>query len=147
MRWHPLWFSGLRCHEVTRIPGRSHGPRHDVLSLFSGNCILGCYFQAIRDGVVVIRIGLALHLVRFQCQFSFFKRGLCRLEHLVHLVAEVSPGAKKGSTAPYSRAELVMPPQIEAKQVAGTALYAAKAVLNGRFDDVKHLLVDNFLKK
>lgn len=46
-----------------------------------------------------------------------------------------------------SRAELVMPPQIEAKQVAGTALYAAKAVLNGRFDDVKHLLVDNFLKK
>ncbi|MDU1660884.1 MAG: thiamine pyrophosphate-dependent enzyme, partial [Stenotrophomonas maltophilia] len=32
-----------------------------------------------------------------------------------------------------SRAELVMPPQIEAKQVAGTALYAAKAVLNGRF--------------
>ncbi len=40
-----------------------------------------------------------------------------------------------------------MPPQIEAKQVAGTALYAAKAVLNGRFDDVKHLLVDNFLKK
>ena len=46
-----------------------------------------------------------------------------------------------------SRAELVMPPQIEAKRVAGTALYAAKAVLNGRFDDVKHLLVDNFLKK
>ncbi|WP_298091807.1 type I-E CRISPR-associated protein Cas7/Cse4/CasC [uncultured Sphingomonas sp.] len=30
------------------------------------------------------------------------------VEHLVHLVAEVSPGAKKGSTAPYSRAELVM---------------------------------------
>jgi pyruvate dehydrogenase (quinone) len=46
-----------------------------------------------------------------------------------------------------SRAELVMPPQIEAKQVAGTALYAAKAVLSGRIDDVKHLLVDNFLKK
>ncbi|XFC40236.1 thiamine pyrophosphate-dependent enzyme [Stenotrophomonas indicatrix] len=46
-----------------------------------------------------------------------------------------------------SRAELVMPPQIEAKQVAGTALYAAKAVLSGRIDDVKHLLVDNLLKK
>ena len=46
-----------------------------------------------------------------------------------------------------SPTELVMPPQVEAKQVAGTALYAAKAVLNGRFDDVKHLLVDNFLKK
>lgn len=30
------------------------------------------------------------------------------VENLVWLVAEVSPGAKKGSTAPYSRAELVM---------------------------------------
>ncbi len=37
-------------------------------------------------------------------------RGLAAqvVEHLVHLVAEVSPGAKKGSTAPYSRAELVL---------------------------------------
>ena len=30
------------------------------------------------------------------------------VEHLLWLVAEVSPGAKKGSTAPYSRAELVL---------------------------------------
>lgn len=30
------------------------------------------------------------------------------VENLVHLVAEISPGAKKGSTAPYSRAELVL---------------------------------------
>ena len=30
------------------------------------------------------------------------------VEHLIHLVAEVSPGAKKGSTAPYSRAELIL---------------------------------------
>lgn len=30
------------------------------------------------------------------------------VKHLVHLVAEISPGAKKGSTAPYSRAELVL---------------------------------------
>ena len=29
-------------------------------------------------------------------------------EHLVHLVAEVSPGAKKGSTAPYAFAELML---------------------------------------
>ena len=37
-------------------------------------------------------------------------RGLAAqvVEHLVHLVAEVSPGAKKGSTAPYGRAELVL---------------------------------------
>ncbi len=30
------------------------------------------------------------------------------VEHLVYLIAEVTPGAKKGSTAPYSRAELVL---------------------------------------
>ena len=30
------------------------------------------------------------------------------VEHLVHLIAEISPGAKKGSTAPYGRAELVL---------------------------------------
>ena len=30
------------------------------------------------------------------------------VENLVQLVAEISPGAKKGSTAPYSRAELVL---------------------------------------
>ena len=30
------------------------------------------------------------------------------VESLVHLIAEVSPGAKKGSTAPYSRAELLL---------------------------------------
>ncbi len=30
------------------------------------------------------------------------------VENLVHLIAEISPGAKKGSTAPYSRAELVL---------------------------------------
>ena len=37
-------------------------------------------------------------------------RGLAArvVENLVHLVAEVSPGAKKGSTAPYSRAALVL---------------------------------------
>ena len=30
------------------------------------------------------------------------------VEHLVHLIAEVSPGAKKGSTAPYAWAELML---------------------------------------
>ncbi|TAA41259.1 ubiquinone-dependent pyruvate dehydrogenase [Pseudoxanthomonas winnipegensis] len=46
-----------------------------------------------------------------------------------------------------SPTELVMPPQIEAGQVAGTALYAAKAVLSGRLGDVKELLTTNFLNK
>ncbi len=43
-------------------------------------------------------------------------------------------------------AELVMPPKIEFGQVADTALYAAKAVLSGRFKDVETLLVNNLLK-
>ncbi|MCU1718884.1 thiamine pyrophosphate-dependent enzyme [Pseudomonas sp. 5P_3.1_Bac2] len=43
--------------------------------------------------------------------------------------------------------ELVMPPKIEATQVIDTALYAAKAILNGRFKDVEQLVVSNFLKK
>ena len=30
------------------------------------------------------------------------------IESLVHLIADVSPGAKKGSTAPYSRAEMIL---------------------------------------
>ena len=43
-----------------------------------------------------------------------------------------------------SRAELVMPPHIEAGQIASTALYSAKAVLNGRMDDVVDLVRNNF---
>lgn len=46
-----------------------------------------------------------------------------------------------------SPTELVMPPTVELGQVAGTALYAAKALLAGRVGDVKALLLDNFGKK
>lgn len=46
-----------------------------------------------------------------------------------------------------SATELVMPPEVEFGQVAGTALYAAKALLAGRAGDVRDLLADNFLKK
>jgi pyruvate dehydrogenase (quinone) len=42
--------------------------------------------------------------------------------------------------------ELVMPPKIELAQVAGMALYSARAVLGGRATDVKDMLVDNFIK-
>ncbi|MDQ2094023.1 thiamine pyrophosphate-dependent enzyme [Rhodalgimonas zhirmunskyi] len=45
-----------------------------------------------------------------------------------------------------SRMELVMPPKIEAGQVASTALFGMKAVLNGRGDEVIDLLRDNFLR-
>jgi len=45
-----------------------------------------------------------------------------------------------------NRTELVMPPQIEAAQVGGMALYFAKAVLSGRAGDVKDLIGSNFLE-
>ena len=45
-----------------------------------------------------------------------------------------------------SRMELVMPPKIEANQVASTAMFGLKAVLNGRTDEVVSLLRDNFLR-
>lgn len=44
------------------------------------------------------------------------------------------------------RFELLIPPTISAAQVAGTALYSAKAVLDGRGGDVVDLIKDNFLK-
>lgn len=43
--------------------------------------------------------------------------------------------------------ELVMPPKVEAGQVASTALYSGKAVLAGRMDEVVHLVKSNFLKR
>ena len=40
--------------------------------------------------------------------------------------------------------ELVMPPHIEAGQVASTALYSAKAIFSGRMDEVVDLVRNNF---
>ena len=45
-----------------------------------------------------------------------------------------------------SSVELVMPPKIEAGQVASTALFGVKAVLDGRVREVVSLLRDNFLR-
>ncbi|MBE2295603.1 MAG: ubiquinone-dependent pyruvate dehydrogenase, partial [Phycisphaerales bacterium] len=45
-----------------------------------------------------------------------------------------------------NRMELVMPPKIEAKMVASTALFGIKGVLDGRFQEVTSLLRDNFLR-
>lgn len=44
------------------------------------------------------------------------------------------------------RFELVMPPNIQASQVLGTALYSVKAVLSGRGGDVVDMIKDNFVK-
>ncbi|MCM2129475.1 thiamine pyrophosphate-dependent enzyme [Larsenimonas rhizosphaerae] len=46
-----------------------------------------------------------------------------------------------------NRMELVMPPKVEPGQVASTALYSTKAILNGRMDDVLDLVNSNFLKR
>ncbi|QEL11638.1 ubiquinone-dependent pyruvate dehydrogenase [Kushneria phosphatilytica] len=46
-----------------------------------------------------------------------------------------------------NRMELVMPPKVESGEVASTALYSAKAMLNGRMDDVVDLVKSNFLKR
>ncbi|WP_102222995.1 thiamine pyrophosphate-dependent enzyme [Acidimangrovimonas sediminis] len=45
-----------------------------------------------------------------------------------------------------NRMELVMPPKIEAGQVAGTAMFGLRAVLGGRSGEVVELLRDNFLR-
>lgn len=42
--------------------------------------------------------------------------------------------------------ELVMPPDPNLNQVSSTSLYAIKALMSGRVDDVKNLLVNNFVK-
>jgi len=42
--------------------------------------------------------------------------------------------------------ELVFPPDPNLGQVASTSLYAAKAVFAGRIDEVKDLLLNNFVK-
>lgn len=47
---------------------------------------------------------------------------------------------------PVNRMELVMPPKIELSQVASTALFGVKAVLDGRTKEVISLLKSNFLQ-
>jgi pyruvate dehydrogenase (quinone) len=45
-----------------------------------------------------------------------------------------------------NRMELVMPPEVQASQVLGTALYSVKAVLSGRQGEVADLIESNFLE-
>ncbi|MFV0295803.1 MAG: thiamine pyrophosphate-dependent enzyme [Hyphomicrobiaceae bacterium] len=45
-----------------------------------------------------------------------------------------------------NRMELVMPPKVEMKHVASTALFGLKGVLDGRFGEVTSLMRDNFLR-
>ena len=45
-----------------------------------------------------------------------------------------------------NRMELVMPPKVKVSQVASTAMFGVKAVLDGRTKEVVSLLRDNFLR-
>lgn len=62
------------------------------------------------------------------------------VQHLVHLIAEVSPGAKKGSTAPYSFAEFML---IEAgsRQPRTLANAFRKAIVLGKGDVAEKAVV------
>lgn len=65
-------------------------------------------------------------------------------EAVKNSLAQPGPALLDVHTSPY---ELVMPPQVEVGQVAGMALYGARATLAGRGKKVAHLLIDNFWKK
>lgn len=90
---------------------------------------------------------LNLDFARLAEVIGFHGRKVTRSEELEAAVqeflAQPGPALLDVHTNP---AELVMPPKIEFGQVADTALYAAKAVLSGRFKDVETLLVNNLLK-
>lgn len=45
-----------------------------------------------------------------------------------------------------NRVELVMPPEVEAQEIASTALFGIKAVLDGRGKEVISLIRDNFIR-
>lgn len=78
---------------------------------------------------------------------GFYGRKVTQAEDLEAAVrdflAQSGPALLDVHTNPF---ELVMPPKIEFAEVAGTALYAAKAVLSGRRKDVEGLIRNNFLK-
>jgi pyruvate dehydrogenase (quinone) len=46
-----------------------------------------------------------------------------------------------------ARQELVLPPSIDAKEIAGFNLFLAKAVLNGRGNELIDLAKTNFFRK
>jgi CRISPR system Cascade subunit CasC len=66
------------------------------------------------------------------------------VEHLTHLIATVSPGAKKGSTAPYAYADLLL---IEAGQgQPRTLANAYRTPCRGRVDEAVRRMSDYLTK-
>jgi len=73
-----------------------------------------------------------------------------RVDHAGHLEGAIKDWLAADGPAPLdvrvNRMELVMPPRIEAAQVASTAMFGIKAVLDGRAGELVSLLRDSFLK-
>lgn len=83
---------------VDDLKRREEGDDSGAAGVFDMELTSGLYY-----GYVVVDVGLLV------TNLSGDREIAARVvEHLVHLVAQVSPGAKKGSTAPYAWAELML---------------------------------------
>jgi CRISPR system Cascade subunit CasC len=93
---------------VDDLRSRAEGDDAGAAGIFDTELTSGLYY-----GYVVVDLPLLVSNLT-GCKRADWAKDYDRdlaarvVENLVYLVAEVSPGAKKGSTAPYSRAELVL---------------------------------------
>ena len=83
---------------VDDLKRREEGDDSGAAGVFDMELTSGLYY-----GYVVVDVGLLVTNLSGDREIAAKV-----VEHLVHLVAQVSPGAKKGSTAPYAWAELML---------------------------------------
>ena len=83
---------------VDDLKSREEGDDAGAAGVFDMELTSGLYY-----GYVVVDIGLLADNLAGDREIAARV-----VEHLVHLIAEVSPGAKKGSTAPYAWAEWML---------------------------------------
>ncbi|MXY25125.1 MAG: type I-E CRISPR-associated protein Cas7/Cse4/CasC [Acidobacteria bacterium] len=100
---HGLTVHKLQCDldymtVVDDLKSQAEGDDSGSAGIFDMELTSGLYY-----GYVVVDIGLLISNLSQDGQIAAKV-----VEHLVHLIAQVSPGAKKGSTAPYAWAELML---------------------------------------
>ena len=83
---------------VDDLKSQAEGDDSGSAGIFDMELTSGLYY-----GYVVVDIGLLISNLSQDGEIAAKV-----VEHLVHLIAQVSPGAKKGSTAPYAWAELML---------------------------------------
>ena len=83
---------------VDDLKSQVEGDDSGSAGIFDMELTSGLYY-----GYVVVDIGLLISNLSQDGEIAAKV-----VEHLVHLIAQVSPGAKKGSTAPYAWAELML---------------------------------------